>query len=144
MTLPTSPTGWLATYRTPEEVQQKRPGRCLPVDGWAPDGDALVVDRRLGTRTPASNLPHFRGLQEAESSTVGVVPGQGWSVAYADGAALDPVVAWVIDRSGYALPLIANAEGYATPYEPENVGGFLAPGHPDASPYRPCPEKESN
>ncbi|MFD8640821.1 hypothetical protein ACFV14_10985 [Streptomyces zaomyceticus] len=144
MSLPTSPTGWLAAYRTAEETENKKPGRYLPVDGWSHDGDALVVDRRAGQRVPAATLPHFRGLQEAESSVAGVVPGQGWSVAYPDGAAPDPVVAWVVDRHGYALPLIANADGHAEPYDPSELGSFLAPGHPDASPYRPATEKESN
>ncbi|MFG3492977.1 hypothetical protein [Streptomyces sp. NPDC047972] len=144
MTLPTSPTGWLACYRTDEEIEKKRFGHRLPVDGWSPDGEALVVDARRGTRVPAANLPSFRGLLRAESSTVGVVPGQGWSVAYPNGGSPDPVIAWAIDRHGYAKPLIANSDGYAEPWEQESHGGFLAPGDPEDSPYRPTAEQETN
>ncbi|TXS08093.1 hypothetical protein EAO70_35485 [Streptomyces sp. adm13(2018)] len=142
MTLPTSPTGWLAYYRTNEEVERKRHGRHLPVDGWSPEGDALVVDRRRGARVPAASLPHFRGLQVTESDTVNTVPGQGWSIAYLNGATPDPVIAWAVDRHGYAKPLIANSDGYAEPWEQESHGGFLSPGNPDNSPYRPAPEQE--
>jgi hypothetical protein len=131
-----SPTGWLAVYRTDEEIRLKRPGRCLPVDGWDADGDALVVDAARGRRRPASDLQHFRGLQKAEAAIAGVVPGQGWHVAYRDGAAADPVVAWNVDTNGWAVPILANSDGYAEPYDPEN--DFLVPpgADADASPYR--------
>ncbi|HZX38099.1 MAG TPA: hypothetical protein VFF37_07175 [Streptomyces sp.] len=138
MNLPTSPTGWLALYRTTDQIEKKEAGTLKPVDGWSNDGDALVVHARTGQRVSASALPHFRGLREAEATVAGVLPGQGWAVAYVDGIAPDPVVAWTVDVHGWSVPLLANSEGYASPYEATS-GDFLVPPGcaPESSPYRP-------
>ncbi|MEV4936317.1 hypothetical protein [Streptomyces zaomyceticus] len=141
MSLPASSTGWLAAYRSDVQIENKQPGTYLPVDGWDSGGEALVVDAHRGYRRPASHLPHFRGLRQAERGTAGVVPGQGWQVAYLDGATPDVIVAWTVDANGWAVPVIAHGDGWAEPYE-ATENDFLVPPDctPDSSPYRPTPE----
>jgi hypothetical protein len=136
MSLPTSPTGWLALYRSPEQAERKDPGKYRPIDGWSPDGTALAVDEAAGRRVPASSLPHFRCLQESESEPAGVVPGQGWAVGYSVAGAPEAVIAWAVDRHGYAVPICATSEGYAEPFEQSEGTFLIPPGFTDeTSPY---------
>jgi hypothetical protein len=141
VTLPTSPTGWLAVYGSDNQTEQNRPGswpvKLLPVDGWNADGEALVVDEALGCRRPATHMKNFRRLQKAEPSPAAVLPGQGWHVAYRNGATPDPVVGWNVDSNGWAVPIIANSDGYAEPYDLTDEDFLVPPGvATDASPYR--------
>lgn len=138
MDLPPSRTGWLALYRSRAEDEAKTHRRYLAVDGWGPDGEALVVDQEAGRRVPAGTLPHFRGLQETEAGVAGVVPGQGWSLVYGDGGGPDVIVAWIVDHAGFAAPVVAATESFTEVYEVKPGDYFVPPGvDPEDSPYRP-------
>ncbi|MGW6557931.1 hypothetical protein [Streptomyces hydrogenans] len=85
----------------------------------------------------AASLPSFRTLMESDAGVVGIVPGQGWSVAHLDGGALEPILAWAVDRSGYGAPLTVTSEGYAEPHAVSDRSFFVPPGvAPEDSPYR--------
>lgn len=143
MSLPVSPTGWLAVYQGPRRAGDGIAARVEEVVGWGPNGEALVVSRNAGARVPAADLPHFMHLMESENLVAGVTPGQGWSVGYESGATPDLVVAWMTSPSGYTVPVVATAEGYAERRDLEE-GEFLVPPGvaPEESPYRPQPDAE--
>ncbi|MEW2518153.1 hypothetical protein [Actinacidiphila alni] len=133
----TSPTGWYALYRSATDTGHRATGPARPVDGWGTDGAALVVDERTGRRQPADSIPNFARLQQTPS-IVTVLPGQGWRIAYANGAPADPVIGWAVDSHGYGTPMITDCEGMASVDEELPEGGFLVPPgvRPEDSPYR--------
>ena len=127
MTEHTTPTGWIAVYRSPEQKQLKQPGHTLPVDGWSPDGDALVVEKHLGARVPAASLPHFVGLEQAPA-IVAVLPGQGWRLVVSEEIS-HPVLGWAIDATGYGVPILTDPDGVAQVEYEVADGQFVPPDH---------------
>lgn len=105
----TSPTGWLAVFRTDEETHS------LPVDGWTKEGEALVVNVANGYRQVARHMANYVGLNEAEPLIVAALPGAGWAVDYGQGDEPDPVVGWAVNAHGVAIALSPDSDGQATP-----------------------------
>ncbi|MFJ7523929.1 hypothetical protein ACIQ1S_03290 [Streptomyces griseus] len=119
-----TPSGWIAVYRSHEDKQLKQPGLTLPVDGWSADGDALVVDKRLGARIVAASLPNFIGLEQVPA-IVAVLPGQGWRLVVDDETS-HPVLGWAIDSAGFGSPIFTDPEGLAE-IEDGDLGGHIEP-----------------
>ncbi|MDF6043223.1 hypothetical protein LRD69_13910 [Streptomyces sp. JH14] len=127
-----TPTGWIACYRSDEQKRLKQPGHTVPVDGWSTDGDALVVDKRLGCRVPASSLPDFRGLEQAPA-IVAVLPGQGWRLVV-DGETSHLVLGWAIDTAGYGSPIFTDPDGVAQVDDGPLGGQLVPPADPGGQP----------
>lgn len=131
-------TGWVAVYRTNEEIAAKQPGRVLPVDGWSSNGYALVVDKRNGVRTEANTVPNFRGLRQDEPTPVAVIPGAGWMVEWNNGSKPSAIVGWAVDSNSWGVALLADSDGSVSPLDSIDEGWLVPPGFlPEDSPYRP-------
>lgn len=93
-------------------------GFQIPVVAWSDEGEALVVDSRRGTLRPARTLTGFTAVTEDDESIVTAVPGGGWMMRYIaeDGSTwVEPVVAWAVDRRGYADALATDSTGAVEP-----------------------------
>lgn len=84
-------------------------GRKYPVqkqvEAWDDEGRPMVVGKnRL---VPADSLSGFRGLSPNNEEIRAVIPGGGWRVRVKNTEQTweEMVVAWVIDRQGWATPL---------------------------------------
>jgi hypothetical protein len=124
----TSPTGWLAVFQARGQGEGEQSATTLPVVGWGPEGEALVVHARFGRRMAANDLPGFQCLQEADALIVTVLPGQGWQMIHHDAATPWPVIGWAIDVYGWGTPLIAGADGIVAPHDITPDSTFIPPG----------------
>ncbi|MET7643019.1 hypothetical protein ABZS83_05120 [Streptomyces sp. NPDC005426] len=108
-----SPTGWNATFK---------PWRVEPVVGWDDLGYALIVEPTSGKRITLHDLEghEFCGLERDQAAIVGILPGAGWSIHWADGTS-DPVVGFAVQADGVTRPLLAEMGGHATPYYPDGT-----------------------
>jgi hypothetical protein len=99
----TSPTGWLALYLNRENL----PGPRLAVEAWSPDGDPLVVDRRLGALVNARSMERFDRLERAEPTFVAVLPAGGWRLHWeADGkSGINELIGFAMRADGEAVPI---------------------------------------
>jgi hypothetical protein len=96
---------WQACYK-PAQAQGRTIDRILEVEAWNEDGDALVVDEDSGRLVPARALDGFYGLVEDRDPNVAAVPGQGWSVQYAndDGSVISmPVIAFAFEGGDWSV-----------------------------------------
>lgn len=84
-----------------------------PVIAWDDEGRALISNGR-GQLVPAIGYDSFRHVEEDASGYVAAIPGGGWQLAWKqdDGTEfLDPVVAWVINRDGWARAVSVDSNG---------------------------------
>lgn len=81
------------------------------------DGTALVLPNKGDQLVAAGSFRNFHSLDftggETDEDTITAVPGGGWMAEYKDpeDGTLEwngPVVAWLVDRSGFASPIVAN------------------------------------
>lgn len=108
-----SPTGWNATFK---------PWRVEPVTGWDDLGYALIIEPASGRRITVHDLEdhEFSGLERAQAAIVGVLPGAGWTIRWADGED-ESVVGFAVQADGVTRPLLAELDGHATPYYPDGA-----------------------
>lgn len=106
-----SPTGLMALYWSREDFEAGKAGRRRPVVGWDETGRPLTIDNK-GQRVAAESLPDFHSVSQAASPIVGVLPGDGWRVAWkgAPDERSEPVIGWAVDATGRTMP-IANLIG---------------------------------
>jgi hypothetical protein len=131
-----TPTGYYATF----DRKQSRGGIVQrPVEAWSADGDALVVDNKVGQLVPVRNLPGFEGLQPCRQQTAVLPALPGWSVHHTpegEDSATYPVVGWLITSDGTGLPLVAAGGGAWTSEELDDPDQcvLLAPGEKPSPP----------
>ena len=82
--------------------------------GWDADGNALVVDRKVGRRVRASEQSGFLAVCEAAGYDSAVTAAPGWTVRWCKEGVddiVDPVVAFAEDPAVHGgVPLIADLE----------------------------------
>lgn len=104
-----SPTGWNAIFK---------PYRVEPVVGWNALGRPLVVDAATGRRVDVHDSAaedEFCNLERADQPFIGTLPGDGWTINWADGTA-DPVIGFAVQADGCVRPILAELGGQASAY----------------------------
>lgn len=109
--MPFSPTGWNAIFK---------PYRVEPVVGWDEYGDALVINPATGKRVDVHSLDddEFCNLERADPPVVGVLPGDGWAIRWADGSS-DRIIGFAVQADGCTRPILAEYGGHGSPYYPD-------------------------
>jgi hypothetical protein len=115
---------WTAHYK--QGTDERPTGiRYRSVVAWSEEGDALVVDERLGCLVPARSIPGFQRVDQGHwhgarnlSRIVAAIPGGGWTAELrtsddTDGTNTwaEPIVAWAIDAEGQMYPLAVTSDG---------------------------------
>ncbi|MET9516417.1 hypothetical protein [Streptomyces sp. NPDC002994] len=122
-----SPTGWNAVFK---------PWRVEPVCGWDDLGWPLIVNAANGKQISAYDLEdhEFCNLEPADPSFIGVLPGNGWTIQWADGET-EKVMGFAVQANGRALPILPQHGGHGDPYyaEPTEPAARLVPPRGPAS-----------
>lgn len=90
-------TGWYAAFDNGDDLEV--------VAFRERDGAAMIMDVEQGRIVPAADVPGFAELKQAGDPVLGVLPGEGWTVAEAAPrgtrlAGTRAVVAFLVRRSG--------------------------------------------
>lgn len=119
----------------------------LPVEAWDDDGNAHVASRRGLIR--ADRIEGFIDVDLAEnSSIVAAIPGLGWKVRTSGKEKNweEPVIAWIIERSGWSRPITPTGDGPGDIQATEPFGGdyLLIPPTGAVKPGQEVVESASN
>lgn len=88
----------------------------VPVIAWDEDGCALVADDHSGRLVRAADQDGFMDLDSGPKA-VALIPGDGWSVSFAQEWEDLPVVAWELRADGRVRPLVVTDGDGAEPAE---------------------------
>lgn len=119
---------WKAAFRpTPNEGDAQEDGDVedqhaqwvfLDVLAFDAQGNALVMDAKLGALVPANGYSNFEDLRDSidedDAQFVAFLPGDGWQITYGatpEAARTSPVVAWGLAHNGdaHAIHIDRNA-----------------------------------
>ncbi|MEU4161291.1 hypothetical protein [Actinoplanes sp. NPDC026670] len=131
---------YLAVYQSPHTDDGTF---SLPIEGWAADGRALVLEAELGRVIPAGDRPGFLRVEPTPARCVAVLPAPGWHVQWPHDGQRMPLLGWVVDEQGRVTALAADSEDLyhfqrwgadqvPLRYEPPGDGPVNSPGS------RPC------
>jgi hypothetical protein len=116
-----SPTGWLAEFQ--EERDGTRRTWHVPVEGFSPTGEAMMVGGRSNRLVAAKEVENFVALTECNLGVHFIPAHPGWSVEGEKWAG-EKVVGWMVNDSGYGVPLVAQPKS-----------GGVVPAGADGTPY---------
>lgn len=117
--------GWAVTFKLQRSEQEKPSWHSEPIIAWDDEGEPWIAcegDQRLTHPKSISSWNGFpvtgwRIQESSHESFDSAVAGGGWMVTWSDeqGKTVSPIVAWVIDRTGWGFPVVVDDTGALEP-----------------------------